>query len=463
MKIIYLMLFICIYSISFSQEKYKVIYDYTENTTTYYKLGKNNQITDTLSKPKFKKNSSIEIELKNVNPFALEVITEIKEDEIHKTTGGLNFGSFLSGFGGMTGDALKINPQNLHENEQFFRGDKSRSSSPSDLAELNSLIVNIDAIKKTIVADLANPNLNKKQIIENIQNIASKIDDVRLGDPHENFYYYLSTLDAIIQEYKLNLATDINEMFIEIEDQTTIEESFTRGDVKNKNAVYRVLQSTKDGLDSSTSQASSNIEDIQSLYQALASSEFDMTYDYQLDADKAEVKLQFLSADFSSSHTDKKLLKTREIVLNSQGGFKVNTSVALTLTNFGAKANDYYIDREGIIKAEPKNYFVPSIGAMINFYPVISESFNIGGSFGLSIPISDDINGINFLLGPSIYLGNENRVVISGGVAFGPVNRLTNGFKVDDMADTFSLDNYIKTVYDFGYFFGVSFSVLNVN
>ena len=102
---------------------------------------------------------------------------------------------------------------------------------------------------------------------------------------------------------------------------------------------------------------------------------------------------------------------------------------------------------------------------MINFYPFMGDNFNVGGSFGLSIPISGDenISGINFLLGPSLFFGNKSRLSVSGGLAYGPVKRLTNGLSVGDTTSFGSVDNFTKNVYDFGYYFGVSFSLFDIN
>src|SRR5690606_27311775 len=174
---------------------------------------------------------------------------------------------------------------------------------------------------------------------------------------------------------------------------------------------------------------------------------------------KADIQLKFKSAEAAENE-----LKTRSIKLFSQGGIKINKRTALTMNNFRKNSNDYHIDEDSIIKADKNEHFVPSLRMMVNFYPMLSENFNIGGSFGLAIPITDDIKGINFLLGPSIYFGNENRLSLTGGIAFGPVNKLTNGLKAGQEATgIFSLDNYTKTVYDFGYFLGVSFSVFDMN
>ena len=89
----------------------------------------------------------------------------------------------------------------------------------------------------------------------------------------------------------------------------------------------------------------------------------------------------------------------------------------------------------------------------------------MGGSFGISIPISGDenINGINFLLGPSMFFGNKSRLSVSGGLAYGPVKKLTNGFEVGDTTSFGSVDNFTKSVYEFGYYFGISFSLFDIN
>ena len=101
---------------------------------------------------------------------------------------------------------------------------------------------------------------------------------------------------------------------------------------------------------------------------------------------------------------------------------------------------------------------------MINFYPYISDSFNFGGSFGLSIPISgeDRISGVNFLFGPSLFFGNKSRLSLSGGLAYGPVRKLTNGVSVGDTTAFNDLDAFTKNVYDFGYYFGISFSLFDI-
>jgi hypothetical protein len=39
--------------------------------------------------------------------------------------------------------------------------------------------------------------------------------------------------------------------------------------------------------------------------------------------------------------------------------------------------------------------------------------FNLGSSFGILIPITGETRGINFLLGPTIFLGSKSRISFS--------------------------------------------------
>lgn len=242
----------------------------------------------------------------------------------------------------------------------------------------------------------------------------------------------------------------------------------TRGELVSRNIAIADLQRLMTNLNQSTNQSLQNLDELRSLYTVLEASNFEQTYDYELSADKVNIELKFVQSEFSNSidnDNEPTTLKTRNITMLSKGGFKINTSIAMTLNNFGSKSKDYFIDENSVIGADENDFFVPNLSTMINFYPFMGENFNIGGSFGLSIPISgnDNVNGINFLFGPSMFFGSKSRLSLSGGVAYGPVQKLTNGLEVGDSTSFGSVDNFTKNVYDFGYYFGISFSLFDLN
>lgn len=451
-----------------AQERFRIIYDYQTEEVAYYSLDRNNRIRDTLSKPKFKKNSSVELQVLNVNPFAVEVQTDVSEENIHKSSGnGFNFGSLLGGIGSFSKENLNLNVGGLPVSDTLFsRGARSRGAGISNKFEdLNSLATNVSAIKKTLLSNLRNPHLTKEEIKENLQQIAAKQEDARLPDPNENFYAYLANLQKIAVLSKNEIVNDIKLLKSDLA-QSENETVASRGELVLRNTSYAELENLLQSVQNSTVQSVESINEIESLYSALEGSTFSRTYDYYVNSDKSNIELTFRESAFATALENndvQNVLKTRNIKIFSRGGLKINTGIALTMNNFEGTSKDFFLDEEGVVMASANDYFIPNLSTMINFYPIISESFNLGGSFGLSIPISNNVNGVNFLLGPSVFLGSESRLSLSGGVAYGPVERLTNGLEPGKQTTYSSLDPYTKTVYDLGYFFGISFSLFDIN
>ena len=452
-----------------SQERYKIEYDYNTEKIVYYHIDKNNKVDDTLSKPKIKRNSIIELKLKNINPFAVDVITDVKEENLSQSGQGFNFSSLLGGINSFTGDKMDLNVDNLPDSQVFKGNEGARGSNVSNnFSELNNTIANISALKTSMVSNLLNPNLDKTTIMNNLVKNASIQEDARLPDPNENLYLYLSQLEKIVAEDKSTIASDLNAMSNDLEKTENLTETVSRGELVARNIALRDIELLKTSLNNSTLLSIQNLSELKSLLTMLEAASFERTYDYQLEADKVNIELKFIQSDFSAdieNENEPNTLKTRNIKLFATGGFKINTSVAFTLNNFGSKSKDYFVDEFGVIGADANDYFVPNLSTMINFYPFMGENFNIGGSFGLSIPISGDenIKGVNFLLGPSLFFGSKSRLALSGGIAYGPVQKLTNGLEIGDTTSFGSIDNFTKNVYEFGYYFGISFSLFDIN
>lgn len=456
-------------SISTSQEKYKVVYDYSSENISYYKLDKNYKVIDTISSPKIKRNSLVEIQLKNVNPFAVDVVTDVKEEEIHKSgSGGFNFTSMLGGINTFSSDNLNLNVANLPAGEMLNKSSRGPGVA-SGFSDLNEKSSNISALKTTLMSNLLNPNLSKEAIVDNVISTAGMVQDANLPDPSDNLYVFLTQLEKIVQENKTELKSNINVMSKEVDQQTNdSEQALSRGELIERNYIINDLQSLMSTLDESTFQTVEDLKKIKSLYSMLEASDFSRTFDYQIEADKVNIEVKFIQSVFAKKADDQNngnIIKTRNIKIYSKGGFKVNTGIALTLNNFGDKSKDFFIAEDGTIGADTNDYFTPNLSTMINFYPYSGRNFNIGGSFGLSIPISGNstVKGVNFLLGPSLHFGSTSRLSISGGLAYGPVTKLTNGLEIGDTTSFGSIENFTKDIYDFGYFFGISFSLFDLN
>lgn len=453
-----------------AQERYRITYDYKTEQVKYLKLDKSDIVSDTLNSPKFKRNSLVELKLENVNPFAVKVQTDVKEEDLIASGQGFNFSSLLGGINSFTGDNLDLNTTSLPETALFKSESGSRGSrgATESVEDLNNQITNIAALKSTFISNLLNPNLDKEDILKNLYSTADAELDARLPSARDNFYVYVEKVKKSLKDSKSTLQGNINAMSVEIEATIASDETVSRGELVARNINLADFQRLMASLNSSTTQSIQMLEEMKSLYTVLEASNFEQTYDYEISADKVDIELKFVQSDFSSeleTEGEPAVLKTRNIKLKSKGGFKINSSVAMTLNNFGSKSQDFFIDDNSIIDADDNDFFVPNLSTMINFYPFLGETFNIGGSFGLSIPISggDNINGVNFLFGPSIFFGSKSRLSLSGGVAYGPVQRLTNGLEIGDTTSFNDVSAFTRNVYDFGYYFGISFSLFDLN
>jgi hypothetical protein len=381
------------------------------------------------------------IEVKNVNPFALKIETTVEEEKLHEGSGSFGFGNLLGSIQNITGGGLQLNTPDLPTEDMAGLASNARGGNTID--DLKKLTTTVKALKNMILSNMKNPNLSKEEMIRNIKNLAARNTDRRLPDPEDNLYLFLETLDQII-------ASDVQELNAAVDNS----------DLANSSRGATVKRS----LNSYSMHNVDEVASITNLYSSIEAATFNQVYDYRVTADKATIEMNFIpKSDNMENNTATNAIKIRSIPVNAKGGFKINSSVALTLNNYTGKSNDYFIDTNGDIGATADDSYVPNLSTMINFYPILGDSFNVGGSFGLSIPIADELTGVNFLLGPSLFLGNKNRFSLSGGVAFGPVKQLTNGLKIGDAAIGNDVDSFTDNKYDVGYYFGVSFSLFDLN
>ena len=116
---ILLILILMTSGITTAQERYRITYDYTTEKVNYLLLDKNSNVVDTLSNPKLKRNSLVELKLKNVNPFAVRVQTDVKEENLIASGQGFNFSSLLGGINSFTGNQIDLNTSALPDTNVF--------------------------------------------------------------------------------------------------------------------------------------------------------------------------------------------------------------------------------------------------------------------------------------------------------------------------------------------------------
>jgi hypothetical protein len=124
----------------------------------------------------------------------------------------------------------------------------------------------------------------------------------------------------------------------------------------------------------------------------------------------------------------------REILLKNKYGFKLDFSTGFIGT--GLKDDNYrLVPTPGTskdttsIKDDSKGKFAVGFAILAHAYFRTGERINFALNTGLMLNSSNQT--VNYLAGLSLPLGLEQRLVISGGVAFGKVKRLTDGFETE--------------------------------
>ena len=189
----------------------------------------------------------------------------------------------------------------------------------------------------------------------------------------------------------------------------------------------------------------------------------DFSYTYRTNAQGDEMRFNLSLAPIDT--TSKLGLSTNElstVEIPVYGGFKINASIGVSFGSYFNTPEGYFL-RDSVIKSEEKDSFFPVLTSFIHFYNQGSGNISLGGTFGLGLSIGGEegLQSANFLLGPSLILGRGERIVLSGGVMGGKVQRLGQGYQVGDRQIS-EVDNVpTRSVYQMGYFAGLSFNLIS--
>lgn len=123
----------------------------------------------------------------------------------------------------------------------------------------------------------------------------------------------------------------------------------------------------------------------------------------------------------------------------------------------------YFVTPDSLISRESADLFQPVVVTFLHFYAPRDKGFRWGGTFGAGIPVGGDNAKMNIMLGLSTFLGKNDPVCISAGVAGTQVKKLT-GWKTGDKVgfSSFSSNDY-NSFYRLGYFFALTFNPGNLN
>lgn len=161
---------------------------------------------------------------------------------------------------------------------------------------------------------------------------------------------------------------------------------------------------------------------------------------------------------------------TSRIEIPVRGGWKADFSVGpnLSLGN-GARDEKYFLNptAEGkgkLTQGSNLNAVRPGIAAMIHAYPRLGKNYAIAGLLGVGAGFKADAAlTAAYYLGVSVVAGKQQRLMLSAGCSFLPVERLKVNYQVDKEYDIEStkITDLTEKVLRPSVFFGISYNITN--
>lgn len=195
-------------------------------------------------------------------------------------------------------------------------------------------------------------------------------------------------------------------------------------------------------------------------YLVTMENDFSKTFRQSASGDELELQLSFTPVDSVNIGG----LSTRNVsplAVKVYGGLQVNASLGLSFGQFFQTPQSYFV-RDSLIRSSDKDAFTPYLTSFVHFYPQGRREASLGGSFGMGIPLGgsgSSLEAITFFLGPSLVLGRNQRIVLSGGLIGGRTEQLANGYAVGDRFELQPDLLLTESVYKLGYFLGLSFNL----
>jgi len=169
---------------------------------------------------------------------------------------------------------------------------------------------------------------------------------------------------------------------------------------------------------------------------------------------------QLVSDTTSTTGYSEVLYKTKEVRIRTYGSTAFTSTMGLSGTRFNQLPQRYFLkgDKLAAQDADPYSLVLSSLfNLSFDFNWSVSPVLSLG--IGVPVTNSEYVDNITFLVGPGVYVGRSQSILLSGGMMFSKVQRLTNGLQVGE--SVVLGDGVIPTEkkYGLGYFFGVSYRI----
>ncbi len=464
---------------------------------------------EVIEKPFVKKGDNINVIISEFNPYTTKATIEV--DQFGYSQSSRVNGLQESSYGGLAGGSLFGGDLSFGEGlfSMFSSIPGSRGGSASKEAmvaqskysaltqktadienqinaykEKADLIINADQSRQLALADIYNLKQNKNIRPSRIQKLMKEevlhafakteneevsIEDLIDGVNNEkDITKVVNGYNSAIDEYEVlakewsTLSAYLNTISISDTDARMTHVVTSASKMKD-NIMGRVQDMPELNVSDLASNKGTQIEDMAALrliYEELFNGKgFQQTFTpIQVEGEAVNISLHFSQKNDAGEFED---LKSLTQTIPVSGHWKVSGSVGVAFGKFANGISQYSVVNE-TIAATPSDDFVPQIASFVHMIRQTPKNLDYGFSLGVGIPFLNggQSSSASFFLGPTLLVGHSQRLMITGGVMGAKAPRLSAGHNVGDTFTSSAELLPISSVYELGYFLGLSFSVL---
>lgn len=455
----------------------KIVYDFIQDDVKYYRIKPGDSEGKEISSPIVGRNKLVTVEVVNFNKFVYAAnatytskVVESQSDIgfmeiVTPLINPLGSGSFFSALGGTLP-------------EEIGRGGvlstRGASSAYDDILDSYNQLSGIEASMKSVeyaIAKLNKLKYNPYLPTDTILSLSNYIVGQIFNKPVVNPSDFSAAIVQMNSEYRSsvnNLKTSSVAFLREYEEYASRNagQSF---EGRGLDQMVRNFNSEVDRISKSFNPdyITEQIDFLETVYTSIVSTRFVFNSSHAAKDDEIELELNFYKIPIDDDNVPQTpdlnnlaalpKIKDKKINILVKGDMKVTTSIGLAFPRF--ETSDEFINKDSFIVSQTGSAYSPNLAAYVNFYPYTGRSVNLGGTFGVGVPLQQDNRNVNMFMGLTALFGSDSRVSLHGGFSLGQVKQLGEGYEVGDKLLSTSQEVPIRNIWEWGSFVGISFNI----
>jgi len=454
----------------------RIVYDFNKDEITYYKTKPGDKVGVEISQPIVGRNKMVKFEVTNFNKFVYAANCDF-ESSVSEETSSVNLfntimplvfpGSSQTFFSSLGGAPPEVGRggRGLLSSRSALMAYEDLQEAYASLSKLESSVNNLDYAIKKLNELKYNKYLPTDTIVKMSDHLVQMVLAQKTVNPSD-----FSDLVVLYNDRYSNSTQQLSNAsnsFLSAYNEFAVKHDSESFEGRGLNEYAKGLQTQLNAFTSETSaqDVTDKINTLENLYTSIKTTSFVFNASQMAEDDQILIKIGFYEnpveqqADLSNLDALKKV-KEKTIRVTVKGDMKINSSIGLGFPYFGT--NENYINKDSIITSQEGNNYSPNLAAYINFYPYSGRIANLGGTFGVGVPLTDKNRNLNIFMGLSGLFGSENRIAIHGGMTLGQVKSLDQGHEVGDKLLSSTQEVPIRNTWQWGAFAGISFSLANL-